>query len=61
MPYYYRAVWLSDAHLCSRDCNVEHLLAFIRQVRCDYLYLVGDIVEVVLGINVLGVCAGRAG
>jgi UDP-2,3-diacylglucosamine pyrophosphatase LpxH len=45
VPAYYRAVWLSDAHLCSRDCHVEHLLAFIRQVRCDYLYLVGDIID----------------
>jgi UDP-2,3-diacylglucosamine pyrophosphatase LpxH len=45
MPSYYRAVWLSDAHMCSRDCHVDRLLEFIRQVRCDYLYLVGDIVD----------------
>ena len=43
---YYRAVWISDAHLCSRDCQAECLLSFLKRTKCDYLYLVGDIFDV---------------
>jgi UDP-2,3-diacylglucosamine pyrophosphatase LpxH len=41
-----RTVWLSDVHLGSRDCRVELLLDFLRRVRCDVLYLVGDIIDI---------------
>jgi UDP-2,3-diacylglucosamine pyrophosphatase LpxH len=41
-----RAVWISDVHLGSRDCHVDMLLAFLRSVRCETLYLVGDIIDV---------------
>lgn len=41
----YRAVWISDTHLGSRDCKAELLLGFIRSLRCDTLYLLGDIVD----------------
>lgn len=42
----YRAVWISDVHLGFRGCNAEMLLEFLRNIRCDYLYLVGDIIDI---------------
>lgn len=41
----YRAVWLSDIHLGTRACRVDRLVAFLQSVSCDYLYLVGDIID----------------
>jgi UDP-2,3-diacylglucosamine pyrophosphatase LpxH len=40
-----RSVFVSDVHLGSRGCRAEPLLDFLRRVRCDHLYLVGDIVD----------------
>lgn len=40
-----RAIWLSDVHLGTRDCRADLLIDFLSQVRCDVLYLVGDIVD----------------
>jgi UDP-2,3-diacylglucosamine pyrophosphatase LpxH len=40
-----RTVWLSDVHLGSRACRVNLLLDFLRQTRCEILYLVGDIID----------------
>lgn len=40
-----RSLWLSDLHLGSRGCQAEYLLAFLRSVRTDTLYLVGDIID----------------
>ncbi|MEX2126071.1 MAG: UDP-2,3-diacylglucosamine diphosphatase [Woeseia sp.] len=40
-----RTVWLSDVHLGSRACRVNLLLDFLRQTRCELLYLVGDIID----------------
>ncbi|MEL0082130.1 MAG: UDP-2,3-diacylglucosamine diphosphatase [Gammaproteobacteria bacterium] len=42
----YRTVWVSDIHLGTRGCQAESLLYFLRNVRCDTLYLVGDIIDV---------------
>lgn len=42
---HYRTVWLSDVHLGSRACQARQLLDFLRSVRCDRLYLVGDIID----------------
>ncbi len=42
----YRTVWISDVHLGFPSCNADYLLDFLHSVRCDYLYLVGDIVDV---------------
>jgi UDP-2,3-diacylglucosamine pyrophosphatase LpxH len=42
----YRTVWISDVHLGTPDCKAEKLLAFLSRVRCEHLYLVGDIVDV---------------
>jgi UDP-2,3-diacylglucosamine pyrophosphatase LpxH len=41
-----RSVWISDVHLGFRGCSAEYLLDFLHQVECDYLYLVGDIIDV---------------
>jgi UDP-2,3-diacylglucosamine pyrophosphatase LpxH len=41
----YRTVFLSDIHLGARECQAERLLDFIRQMDCEQLYLVGDIVD----------------
>lgn len=42
----YRTVWISDLHLGTRHCNAQGLLDFLREVECERLYLVGDIVDV---------------
>jgi UDP-2,3-diacylglucosamine pyrophosphatase LpxH len=42
----YRAIWISDIHLGTRGCNAELLLDFLRSTESDYLYLVGDIVDI---------------
>lgn len=41
----YRAVFISDIHLGTRGCQAELLLDFIRNIECETLYLVGDIVD----------------
>ena len=42
----YRTVWISDVHLGFRGCRADHLLNFLHSVDCEYLYLVGDIVDI---------------
>ncbi|HYA84707.1 MAG TPA: UDP-2,3-diacylglucosamine diphosphatase [Candidatus Bathyarchaeia archaeon] len=42
----YRTVWLSDIHLGSKGCQADKLLAFLKQVECEYLFLVGDIIDI---------------
>lgn len=42
---HYRTVWISDLHLGTASCQADALLDFLRTVDCDYLYLVGDIVD----------------
>jgi UDP-2,3-diacylglucosamine pyrophosphatase LpxH len=41
----YRAVFISDIHLGTRGCQAALLLDFIKTLRCDRLYLVGDIFD----------------
>jgi UDP-2,3-diacylglucosamine pyrophosphatase LpxH len=41
----FRAIWLSDIHLGTRGCKAEALLAFLDTHDCEYLYLVGDIID----------------
>jgi UDP-2,3-diacylglucosamine pyrophosphatase LpxH len=41
----YRTIWLSDTHLGTRDCQAQALLDFIGAHECEYLYLVGDIID----------------
>jgi len=45
-PIKVRAVWISDVHLGFRGCSAEQLLDFLHSVECEYLYLVGDIIDV---------------
>jgi len=40
-----RTIWISDVHLGFSGCSADYLLEFIRDMRCDTLYLVGDIID----------------
>lgn len=42
---HYRAIWISDIHLGTRECQAELLLDFLRFNELEYLYLVGDIID----------------
>ena len=42
---HYPAIFLSDIHLGTKDCQAELLLDFLKQHTCDRLYLVGDIID----------------
>jgi UDP-2,3-diacylglucosamine pyrophosphatase LpxH len=44
-PLRVRSVFISDVHLGSRGCRAGALLEFLRRIRCEHLYLVGDIVD----------------
>lgn len=41
----YRAIFLSDTHLGTKDCRSDFLADFLNKTASDYLYLVGDIVD----------------
>lgn len=41
----YRTIWISDLHLGTRGCDASGLLDFLRQVECERLYLVGDVID----------------
>ncbi|MDA3912992.1 UDP-2,3-diacylglucosamine diphosphatase [Oleiagrimonas sp.] len=40
-----RSIFISDVHLGTSDCKAAYLLDFLRTVRCEHLYLVGDIID----------------
>ncbi|MBQ1766428.1 MAG: UDP-2,3-diacylglucosamine diphosphatase [Aquincola sp.] len=40
-----RTVWISDLHLGTPGCQALALLEFLREVECETLYLVGDIID----------------
>jgi UDP-2,3-diacylglucosamine pyrophosphatase LpxH len=42
---HHRAVFVSDVHLGAKHCHAAELAAFLDGLRCDRLYLVGDIVD----------------
>jgi len=42
----FRSIWISDVHLGTRGCNADLLMDFLRSTESDYLYLVGDIVDI---------------
>ncbi len=44
-PHHYRAIWISDVHLGTRECRAEFLLDFLQSTECDQLYLVGDLID----------------
>jgi UDP-2,3-diacylglucosamine pyrophosphatase LpxH len=41
----YRSVFISDVHLGTRGCRSDFLVDFLSRMRCDNLYLVGDIID----------------
>lgn len=41
----YRTVFLSDVHLGFRAARTEELAAFLKNLSCERLYLVGDIID----------------
>lgn len=45
-PQKYRAIWISDVHLGYKGCKADFLLDFLRSTETEYLYLVGDIIDV---------------
>ena len=40
-----RSAFISDVHLGTPDCKATYLLDFLRHLRCEKLYLVGDIID----------------
>jgi len=40
-----KAIFLSDVHLGTKQCKAKELLDFLATVKCDYLFLVGDIID----------------
>ncbi|MEW6427368.1 MAG: UDP-2,3-diacylglucosamine diphosphatase [Thermodesulfobacteriota bacterium] len=45
MRHQIRSIWLSDMHLGSLDVNSSFLLDFLKKHDSEYLYLVGDILD----------------
>jgi UDP-2,3-diacylglucosamine pyrophosphatase LpxH len=46
MPqHHFRSIWISDLHLGKKNLQHEQLLDFLLQTESEYLYLVGDIVD----------------
>jgi UDP-2,3-diacylglucosamine pyrophosphatase LpxH len=41
----YRSVFISDTHLGTRGCRSDFLADFLRQISCEHLFLVGDIID----------------
>ncbi|MCA8938801.1 MAG: UDP-2,3-diacylglucosamine diphosphatase [Planctomycetes bacterium] len=42
----YRAVFISDVHLGTKDCQAKKLLKVLREIECETIYLVGDILDI---------------
>ncbi len=42
----YRTIWISDVHLGFKGCKAEFLLDFLRSTETEYLFLVGDIIDI---------------
>jgi UDP-2,3-diacylglucosamine pyrophosphatase LpxH len=40
-----RTAWISDLHLGTPGCQAQALLEFLRQLECETLFLVGDIID----------------
>jgi UDP-2,3-diacylglucosamine pyrophosphatase LpxH len=45
-PHRYRAVWISDVHLGTRDSQAEYVLSLLRHVQTEYLYVIGDLIDI---------------
>ena len=44
-PVTYRTIWLSDIHLGLKASRTEYLYDFLQHTESEYLYLVGDIID----------------
>jgi UDP-2,3-diacylglucosamine pyrophosphatase LpxH len=44
-PQAFRTIFISDIHLGLRSCRSDSLVDFLRNVQCEKLYLVGDIID----------------
>ena len=44
-PVTYRSIWISDTHLGLKASRTEYLYDFLRHTESEYLYLVGDIID----------------
>jgi len=42
---HYRSVFVSDFHIGARHFDARACARFLRSIRCEYLYLVGDIID----------------
>lgn len=40
-----RSIWISDVHLGTRGCQSGELINFLSSYECEYLYLIGDIID----------------
>ncbi len=40
-----RSIFLSDIHLGTKACQAEHLLEFLKEYSSEYVFLLGDIVD----------------
>jgi len=41
----YRSIFLSDLYLGTKHSRVEEVITFLKNNECEYLYLVGDIID----------------
>lgn len=41
----YKALWISDVHLGTKDCKADRLMDFLKNNHAERIYLVGDIVD----------------
>lgn len=44
-PLEFRSIWISDIHLGGRNLKSKQLYDFLRNTNSEYLYLVGDIID----------------
>ena len=44
-PVTFRSIWISDTHLGLKASRTEYLHDFLKHTESDYLYLVGDIID----------------
>ena len=45
MQRHWRTVWISDTHLGTKGCRAAELSLLLKHIRCERLYLVGDIID----------------
>lgn len=45
MSLHFRTLWISDTHLGGKNLKSDQLYEFLKKTESDYLYLVGDIID----------------